>query len=223
MPYTYIDRIRAFVVLIFFHYIGYITFRVLEYFEYPRLTRIVYGLGILWDFSTFSFSKTCIRNHSSDKIMTRQSVENVPAPPPVPVAPPNLIIGPSNSYPSPHLIGDIKAEIKKEGGGEAGKEPPAELFKEKTKPLVKLIRQRYLKNSFFFFVGVFCAILGGSKDYCIIISYLILVTKTGEIIGMFFGMLWAAYAASALGEIINCVNIITAIVYFAQEPNKQII
>ena len=78
--------------------------------------------------------------------------------------------------------------------------------------MVKTIYNRYLRNNFFFFVGVFCIVTCSAADHCIIISYVVLFTKLLEIVGLFFGMLWICYLAHALGELANYVNIITAIV-----------
>ncbi len=74
---------------------------------------------------------------------------------------------------------------------------------------------RYLKNNFFFFVGCFCAIVGGSKSHCIVISYFIFLTKLAEIGGLWFGLLWVSYIGHFLSAIINYINIITAINYVA--------
>ena len=41
----YKDEIRAFTVLIFFHYLGFIIFRVLEYLQYPKEVCISYDIS----------------------------------------------------------------------------------------------------------------------------------------------------------------------------------
>ncbi len=109
--------------------------------------------------------------------------------------------------------------MKKEpaGAAEAKKEEGGVPFKEKDQEIVKVIRKHYLRNSFFFFVGVFCAILGASKSHCIIISYLVLAEKVAEIVGLFFRKLLITYIAHALMVIVNYVNIITAIVWVSKD------
>ena len=100
-----------------------------------------------------------------------------------------------------YTIVDISLDVKKAYG-------------ERNKLYTKEVVGHYLKNNLFFFVGCYCAILGGSKDHCIILTYLILITKIAEIVGVFFGFLWVCYICHALGALINYVNICTAINYF---------
>ena len=77
--------------------------------------------------------------------------------------------------------------------------------------MAKMIRKRYLRTSFFFIVGCFCAIVGGGQDHCIVISYLAIAVEVAELVGAYFGFLWLCYAANVLVALVNYINIITSI------------
>eukprot|EP00826_Nyctotherus_ovalis_P024883 TRINITY_DN191_c0_g1_i14.p1 TRINITY_DN191_c0_g1~~TRINITY_DN191_c0_g1_i14.p1 ORF type:complete len:134 (-),score=32.76 TRINITY_DN191_c0_g1_i14:23-424(-) len=107
-----------------------------------------------------------------------------------------------------------QADIKLEVAGSAAPAPSAassETLDDKDRDMTKVVKTRYRKNSFFFFVGIFCAILAGNKTHCLVITYLVLLTATAEIVGIFFGILGISYIAHAVQVIINYMNIITAI------------
>ena len=76
-----------------------------------------------------------------------------------------------------------------------------------------------MKGNFFFFVGCFCAIIGASKDHCIIITYFIFLVKLAELVGVYFGFLWLCYVSHFLGALINYTNIITAIDYYSKNKS----
>ena len=84
-----------------------------------------------------------------------------------------------------------------------------EVLDDKDVLLTKLIKNRYRKNTFFFIIGLLCAILAGNKTHCLVISYFIIFTETAQIAGVLFGFVWIAYIAHILGVLINYVNIIT--------------
>lgn len=120
---------------------------------------------------------------------------------------------------------DIKVEIKSEVSKEAA--PPAAIppqapqpevvrFAEKDKSFTHVIHGHYLKDNLFFFVGCLCAIIGGSKDHTILISYIVLTLKIGELAGLYFGLLWICYIGGVLTALVNYINMITAIHYYVK-------
>eukprot|EP00826_Nyctotherus_ovalis_P024881 TRINITY_DN191_c0_g1_i11.p1 TRINITY_DN191_c0_g1~~TRINITY_DN191_c0_g1_i11.p1 ORF type:complete len:210 (-),score=56.16 TRINITY_DN191_c0_g1_i11:23-652(-) len=198
------DETRAFTVLILFHYMGYIIFRVLEFLQYPKRVYISY------DFRTF-FTRKC----PGDAPQTSQTNR---------AANPFffffflMIRRPPRSTPLySSAASDVykrQADIKLEVAGSAAPAPSAassETLDDKDRDMTKVVKTRYRKNSFFFFVGIFCAILAGNKTHCLVITYLVLLTATAEIVGIFFGILGISYIAHAVQVIINYMNIITAI------------
>jgi hypothetical protein len=110
-------------------------------------------------------------------------------------------------------IADINAKVENAVVSQVSPSPSSESekFKEKNEDYAEKITHHYFKNNFFFFVSVFCAIIGGAKDHCIILTFLVLFFKLGEIVGLYFGYLWICYITNTLTAIVNYVNIITAI------------
>ena len=110
------------------------------------------------------------------------------------------------------MLGDVKLGV--DGSTAAPSASSSQTLDDKDRDMTKVIKTRYRKNSFFFFVGIFCAILAGNKTHCLVITYLVLVTETAQIVGLYFGILGISYIAHIIAELINYVNIITAIDYF---------
>ena len=107
------------------------------------------------------------------------------------------------------MLGDVQLGVD-------GSTPPRSVsssqnLDDKDRDMTKVIKTRYRKNSFFFFVGIFCAILAGNTTHSLVITYLVLITETAQIVGLFFGILGISYIAHIIAEFINYVNIITAI------------
>ena len=94
-------------------------------------------------------------------------------------------------------------------------EVPAQLKMKETR-LTKLEKGHYIKGNLFFFVGCLCAILAGSKGYCVFLIYLVLLFKAVELGGHLFGFLWISYLCHSLVVVVNYINIFVAIISRAQ-------
>ena len=70
MAYGMNDRIVAFLVVVFFHYICYLIFIVLEHIQYPKKVHTTYGICKPSEFKLFS-------EHLADTtiIISRSSIE----------------------------------------------------------------------------------------------------------------------------------------------------
>ncbi len=109
-----------------------------------------------------------------------------------------------------------------QGGNAPVKDPAANAateeqtyFADRDTHYSKLIKGHYLKNNLFFFVGCLCAVVAGSKDYCVILIYLVLGLRTGELAGLHFGLLWVSYACHFVSVVFNYTHMITAIYFYA--------
>ena len=97
-------------------------------------------------------------------------------------------------------------------------EEPTEFIPHETK-YTKVVKGHYLKNNFFFFVGCICAIMAGTKEYCLWLIYAVIGLKFFELIGLSIGFLWLCYGCHLVGAVVNYINIITAIKYYVNEEN----
>ena len=78
---------------------------------------------------------------------------------------------------------------------------------------IKLIKKRYLRNSFFFFISLFCMAINAEYEYYVFISYFSLVIQLIEIIVIYFGLLWFTNLTYIAAIAINYTNIISSL-YF---------
>ncbi len=92
---------------------------------------------------------------------------------------------------------------------------PLPPFADRDTRFTKLISGHYLKNNLFFFVGCLCAVVAGSKDYCVVLIFLVLALRTGELAGLYFGLLWVSYLCHLVSVAFNYTHIITAIQFYA--------
>ncbi len=98
------------------------------------------------------------------------------------------------------------------GDGEES-EQDGEGFHDKEMEYATAIRKHYLRNSLFYFVGCFCAMICDSYLYCLILIFVVLVERCIEIYAVYYEKLWLSYICHTLSCVINYINIISAIAY----------
>ncbi len=113
------------------------------------------------------------------------------------------------------MIDNIQIEQKKDDGAPEDK-PSRNLFPDRDTRFTKLIKGHYLKNNLFFFASVLCAIVADSQEHCVIMIFLVLLLRTAQLFGLFFGFLWLSYAMDLIVVAFNYTHIFTAIAYFSK-------
>ena len=183
----YKDEVRSFCILIFFHYLGYIIFRVLEFLKYPQKVCITYDIRTLHLLQAPFLPVNILQKHNVQLNQIHQ---------------PTLVT-------CFITIADIHLNVP--GSSSAPESQQSKGLDDKTVEFTKLVKIRYRKNSFFFYIGLLLAILGGTKTHCHIFSYLVIITETMQLAGVYFGFVWLAFLGALLMEIFNYINIVTAI------------
>lgn len=100
---------------------------------------------------------------------------------------------------------------------------PKVLIPHETK-FTKAVKGHYLKSNFWFFVGIICAMLAGSKDYCLSLIYVVLGIKLVQLVAFGCGYLWLCFLCDLGDAAVNYVNIFAAINFFnSQSYYKNIV
>ena len=86
----------------------------------------------------------------------------------------------------------------------------------------EVLRKHYLRNNAFFFIACMCGIYAGSYLFSSLLAFAVLIGRTIEIFGLYWGRLWICYLAHAVFALGNYANIIFAFVKACQMkgPNQ---